>query len=107
MSWTRDDCPGHDGELIGLVAEDPGDGGRRDGFRELHPDTDAAPDFLRWVAVACSCGWRSPRMEAPIDASWRDGQVDTSEWFEARCRQIWRAHAIATVFADREAAVRG
>ncbi len=108
MGWMHDTAPGHEGYLVGLL---PCDDARRrgDGFRELtiHDDAEAAQGiFLRWVQVGCACGWRSPRMDAPIDASWWPAHVATSAWFEEQCRVIWRAHAIATVFADQESGMR-
>jgi len=103
MGWTNDAAPEHEGSLVGLRACD--DARRRgDGFRELtiHDDADAAKGiFLRWVQVGCACGWRSPRLEAPIGACWWSAYVDAPEWFEEECRMIWRAHAMTTAVTDR------
>lgn len=105
MGWTNDAAPGHEGHLVGLLACD--DARRRgDGFRELtiHDDRAATKGiFLRWVQVGCDCGWRSPRLDAPIGACWWSAYVDAPEWFEEECRVIWRAHAIVTAFADQAA----
>ena len=104
MGWLLDDTDGHEGSLIGLVAC-PDARRRGDGFRELtaFDDEDAAAGiYLQWLQVGCTCGWRSPRMEAPIGACWWPGHVETTTWYEAQARTIWRAHAIATTFANRE-----
>ena len=102
--WTTDGADGHAGYLIGLLpCEDPRR--REDGYRELgfHDDAVAVTGiFLRWVQVGCTCGWRSPRMDAPIGACWWPAYVDAPEHFQEACRKDWRAHAIATVFRAQE-----
>ena len=107
MTWTRDDCPGHGGALIGLVAIASGDPRSRfgDRFREL-TELDAGPCYPDAVQVGCSCGWRSARLgrEAPIDCCWWPARtLETSEWFAALGRAIWDSHAEGPGFADQAA----
>ncbi len=106
MSWFLDSLPGHEGALLGLL---PCEDARRraDWYRELTPhDAELAKHgiFLDQVQVGCECGWRSPRMDAPIGACYWPSYVDAPEWFTDQARTIWRAHAIATEFAKQEAA---
>jgi len=107
MSWSHDATPGHEGYLVGLVPRVRGDHPNLedDAWRPLtRGDSEAAASgiYLYVVQVGCTCGWRSSRLDAPIGACWWPHLVDVSAHFAERCRTIWRAHAIATVFADRE-----
>jgi hypothetical protein len=104
MSWSNELTPGHAGYLVGLKACD--DARRRvDGYRELTAadDDDTGPVAL--VQVGCACGWRSSRLEGAISVCWWAGSLHASDWFLEECRIAWRAHAIATVFADRARAI--
>jgi len=99
MPLSCGDTPGHEGTLIGLVKVPAGDQPSRfgDAFREL-TEADAGPLYPAGVQVGCTCGWRSERLDVPIDCCWTAAALETSEWFDARGRNLWRAHAIATVF---------
>lgn len=51
------------------------------------------------VQVACECGWRSPRMTAPIGTTFAPWTVDlpdslgmASRDFEGRALKLWQAH---------------
>lgn len=108
MSWTLDGVPGHEGDLLGLapVLGEPTRYG--DPYRELHPAFDGPSSlwygrYLQVVQLGCTCGWRSPRIEAPTSACWQ-GRVEALAWFQDQCRKQWEAHAIATHFGDQEAA---
>ncbi len=107
MGWSNELTPGHDGAILGLKAcTDPRS--RTDGYRELSADDDESDDIgpLAIVQVGCSCGWRSPRMEGAISATWLSGSVQASEWFLAECKAIWLTHAIeAAVKTDQDQAM--
>lgn len=118
MTWIRDDTPGHEGDLLGLVVVDyarRADGAYAgeftlrygDPYRELHGATDGPSTlwygrYLSVVQLGCTCGWRSERLEAPTSACWR-GYVDALPWFQEQCRNLWAAHAKGTVFGAQEA----
>ncbi len=106
MGWSNELTPGHDGYLLGLVPQRGSSVSKItvDAWRPLSGE-DVEVLYLRVVQVGCTCGWRSPRMEAPIGACWQLDHVRASDWFLEDCRIIWRAHAIATVYADRERAI--
>jgi hypothetical protein len=104
MGWSNELTPGHEGYLVGLKAcEDKR--ARMDGYRELTPMDDEDTGPVAIVQVGCTCGWRSPRQDGAISASWWGGMMHASDWFLEECRKTWRAHAIATVYADRERAI--
>lgn len=45
------------------------------------------------IQVACDCGWRSPRLVAPLRACWFPSFVDgLNESQDERARQIWKLH---------------
>jgi len=106
MTWTSELIAGHAGYLVGLVPATIGNFTiADDAWRPLRRGDDAI-GYLRVIQVGCSCGWRSERLEAPIGTGWRHAAVEVSEFHEAEYRKIWRAHAIATVFAKEAAATR-
>ena len=66
MGWFNEDVDPelrHEGHAVALVQED----GWR--WRELGVD-DRGHHDITWMQVACTCGWRSPRMLAPVGTTW-------------------------------------
>lgn len=61
-------------------------------WRELSGDEPERPVFF--FQVACECGWRSPRMHAPMAARWTPSIVLLgSDLIEEAAAELWRRHA--------------
>jgi len=109
MGWCHSDGS-HEGYLVGLVFDSGGVflGPAGEGWapsvakrtprdqtgrmRELGGN-DSATLTLRFVKAACSCGWRSPLLEAPPGSEWVPCSVFAPEWFEDAARELWKRHA--------------
>jgi hypothetical protein len=91
VTWSDDAFPGHRGFAIGFVRSD---GGALYELSELGyaTDDDSALD-AHLFAVACECGWRSPRMQGRRDAPTRP-RPD----YEQAALLIWHRH----VYLDAE-----
>ena len=105
--WSNELTPGHTGYLVGLVPRSHLTPSLTEDHWHALTLGDDAGVTLRALQVGCSCGWRSSRIDAPIGTWWWQGAVQVTEYHEAEYRTIWRAHAIATVYAKEEAAKRG
>lgn len=103
MGWLSE-CGTHEGYLVGLVFDDagvfmgnagypdPASGMRSGRMRELSARDEGPIPSLRFVKVACGCGWRSPLIRAPSGTEWHPCIVCTSDAFDEQCRKLWRAH---------------
>jgi hypothetical protein len=108
MGW-QSECGTHEGYLVGLVFDDQGvfagkagypteqddDGaGYRSGrMRELGGGADDEHTVpLRFLKVACDCGWRSPLVRAPVGTEWYPSSVLADEKFRDRCGDLWQQH---------------
>lgn len=86
MGWLRDDKPGHEGYVVGLVRSDAG-------WRELGGTEDGPDRPLTYVQVGCDCGWRSSRLRAPFGTTWMPSIVCLPrEAHEDRAYAIWDEH---------------
>jgi hypothetical protein len=47
---------------------------------------------LQYVKVACSCGWRSPLLNAPSGTYWAPSSVFAPDGFEDQAHALWRKH---------------
>lgn len=68
MGWLVDDelIDEHEGYLVGVVKDDWQ-------WRELGVEDAVNPRFdgpISWMQIACSCGWRSQRLVAPLGTEW-------------------------------------
>lgn len=64
MGWLVDDehIDDHEGYLVGVI---------KDGvWRDLWIDDHAHGGPLMYMQIACSCGWRSQRLVAPVGTEW-------------------------------------
>ena len=86
MGWLVDDehIDDHEGYLVGVIKDDWS-------WRELGPN-DTGTHKLQWVQIACSCGWRSQRLWAPIGAEWSPCCVflDSDAEYDA-FRSVWES----------------
>lgn len=106
MGWFRDEAPGHEGYLIAVVrvtAENADGIVLRSWYRELTGlvrDAEAQRMYdgarISIVQVACECGWRSMRLQAPAGTTWRPLSVRLpaydEEAFEDFAAGLWSAH---------------
>ncbi len=90
MGWLRDSGEdwSYDHEGYMVAVEQPERGGE---WRELGGPADEARRVIpvSYVQVACSCGWRSPRLVAPIGTEWVPCSVMTSGAVDDLAYQIW------------------
>ena len=108
MGWCADDGS-HEGYLVGMVHDD--DAGAFNGhaptrLRELGTGRDHGTGArldrglqrcqVRYVRVACSCGWRSPLIWAPRETEWIPCMVTAPEGFEDQCAALWHLHVQTT-----------
>ena len=91
MGWLNDNAPGHEGWLVALVRDEEHGLARNDYFRELEL-CDTRTRFVSTMQVGCDCGWRSPRMAAPLGAEWHPFILYVDDATEERCRGLWREH---------------
>ena len=91
MGWLDEEEPGHEGYLVGLVPLEGSDFR----WRELtsFQERDKEPlERVRMVQVGCECGWRSPRIHAPLFTEWFPYVVSAPDWFDEVARMIWKEH---------------
>lgn len=107
MGWCSEDGS-HEGYLAGLVRTENESGSIV--FKELGYPRDEVSRDLGHVQVACTCGWRSSRLHAPLGTTWSPyivllprGEHDdaSAEFtikvlkrkpFEAECFELWKRH---------------
>lgn len=91
MGWTNDAHPGHEGYLVAFVTD--GEGRLR---RLGYPRNDQSIDRVHAIAVACECGWQSPRYHAPYGTKWHPFSVvlpeRDSSFLEACANGLWHRH---------------
>lgn len=117
MGMSHDHHPGHEGFLVGFL--------RLDGRWHQVDGSTADRTKVTAVSVECSCGWRSPRVYAPLGAFWSHNHVfagprprddehfrDTAVWplfrghlheirrmaHELEQRECFSAHELAAIF---------
>jgi len=61
-------------------------------WRELTVGDEGRRRNLTAVQIACECGWRSPRLPAPLGSEWFPYACFLPEEFEQRALDIWREH---------------
>lgn len=88
MGWHNEEHPEHEGYLVGLVKVDYR-------FRELESE-DGNVERVEYVQMACSCGWRSPRLAAPYDTKFSPSIVLASEALDELGLLLWQEHVAAT-----------
>lgn len=93
MGWFFGDLPGHEGYVVGLVAElRPG------GFTawmELAYPAEHLPRELPVdvIQVGCECGWRSRRFRAPAGTTWSPHIVVLgNDEVESEACRLWQRH---------------
>jgi hypothetical protein len=90
MGWTNDAHPGHEGYLVAFVLREDESGWIR--LRRLgYPDDDHKLERVAAIAVACECGWQSPRFVAPLGTKWSPFSV----WLPERDEGLLEACAAA------------
>lgn len=103
MGWCVDDGT-HEGYLVGMVPDDVAgafNGHAPTRLRELgtgadHADRGLQKCAVRYVRVACACGWRSPLIWAPRGTEWIPCMVSAPEAFEDQCAALWHLHVQTT-----------
>lgn len=101
MGWLTDDGT-HEGYLVAMVPDD--DAGGFNGhvpsrLRELSARSDGAGTArlpVRWVRVACACGWRSPLLYAPHGTEFVPSICIAPDAFEDQCGELWLVHVATT-----------
>lgn len=101
MGWCCD-IEGHEGHLVGIVDQHSlfDDGVAIDPAleqypheRELRYPKDDFDCLVREVRVACECGWRSPKLRAPLGTKWRPWCLTVpSDEAEDVARELWKQH---------------
>jgi hypothetical protein len=99
MGWFNDNAPGHEGYLIANIVED----GRFVKVDEaVYWKLTVMPRrglHVSIVQVECECGWRSPRLRAPMHTTWAPCIVligtTFREDFEAFAEALWTEHCRA------------
>ncbi len=93
MGWCRDGAPGHEGYVVGI--EQFNDGRWRElsnGYDEAHARVEGGIRITH-LQVACDCGWRSPRLVAPLHTRWHPFYVEFyDEHYEEQAANIWDEH---------------
>ena len=95
MGWINCDFDPrgiHEGYLVGVVPRRGPDSWLYRELSSANGDDDRREIPLRFVQVGCDCGWRSPRIEAPMGTHYWPSYVEAPEWFEDDCRKRWREH---------------
>lgn len=84
----------HEGYLVGIVlATDAGGAPSSWRYRELSLSAgDDGNVRLTRVQMGCSCGWRSPRLVAPVGTLYFPSIVDAPQAFEDECAARWHEH---------------
>lgn len=103
MGWCSEDGR-HEGRLVAFV-RDTNDSGSQY-FRELAAGgwlgCGEAEQAVRVVQAVCSCGWRSPRIFAPLGTVWIPSDLVClptglfAERFEHAAQDYWAAHVTRT-----------
>lgn len=92
MGWSHDDLPAHEGYIVGLVALE----GSSYRTRELGSRDGDGDQPVERIQVACSCGWRSAIVRAPLGAEFFPSIVTfrkgDEERIEDRALLEWNAH---------------
>jgi len=75
MGWLREDGRSdqheHEGYLVAVEREPDGWPWREiGGVADEARAREHGPIEVRWIQVACDCGWRSQRLVAPFMAEW-------------------------------------
>lgn len=95
MGWMRCDpddgvdLRSHEGHVAALVADPDATGGWRD-LTAGDPE-----QSVSYVQVVCSCGWRTPRLHAPLGTMWRPCTVEFDcfyDEYEDAGYQLWADH---------------
>ncbi len=89
MGWINEDkAPGHEGYVVGLVPLCD------DRWRELrYPNDKITVLHLKRVQVACTCGWRSQVLHAPIGTRFDPYCVSFSdERYDDDASRMWDHH---------------
>lgn len=102
MGWVRDDFPGHEGVVVGLVRRG-GCSPDLDLYRELaFPiDADASALPADRIAAGCRCGWRSPRWTPGRPATYGPFSLLADVEDEEYAYQLWERHLVLDVGGDR------
>lgn len=96
MGWLRDDQPDHEGWVVAVVRDD----GR---WRELqYGDVEQE---ISYVQIGCECGWRSPRLVAPLDTRWSPcmvvfpswSSIEPDELYDDAAADLWDHHIAVDV----------
>lgn len=99
MGWCST-CGTHEGFLEGLKVADrgaflPGSPERQRALGDTRDEPYEGTVYR--VRVACSCGWRSQVLFAPVETEWAPSRVFAPAWFEDQCAQIWKLHVLCAV----------
>jgi hypothetical protein len=103
MGWFRDEAPGHERYVVGLV-QVGADGSPR--WRELSRagGDEKAPAHVERIQVECDCGWRSRVFETPLRAKWFPYVVELDdEALEDASARVWRRHVDHDLVHDKGA----
>lgn len=117
MGWIDETHPSHEGFLVGWRSARQGT--YTDDLKELkcprHGETSQRNVKVSAVQMACSCGWRSALLRAPLGTVWHPCMVfldkhdedneanrerelmigPTGRSFELRCYDLWKAHLVS------------
>lgn len=93
MGWSHDDLPTHEGYIVGVVALE----GSSYRTRELGSIDNDADQPVERIQVACSCGWRSAIVNAPLGTRFSPSIVifpsgTTEQRTEDRALLEWNTH---------------
>lgn len=90
MGWLHDHDLRHEGYLVALAERETGSGMWRE--RRYPVDNQTRP--VARFAVACTCGWRSPRFHAAPGVMWQPFTVEAPDAIEAEARALWESHVL-------------
>jgi hypothetical protein len=91
MGWMHEDTA-HEGWVVAVERREQHGWTR---WSEIGMDDQIGEVPAQWVQVGCDCGWRSPRLVAPVGTVWAPCSVFFPDaGFDDAAHDLWREHHI-------------